>query len=185
VESLEGRGILKACYHVRNQGKGQAIRTALGKVSGDIILIQDGDLEYDPEDYPRLIRPILRGESRVVYGSRVLGKNPSSYLRYYYGGRLLSFVANLIYGIRITDEPTCYKVFDAPLLKGLDLACTGFEFCPEVTAKISRLGERILEVPISYNPRSIKDGKKIRWVDGLIAIRTLLRYRTWKPGPSK
>lgn len=168
-------------FHKKNLGKGAAVRTGLRVASGDIILIQDGDLEYDPVDYPRLIQPIIDGKTRVVYGSRVLGNNKRSYFRYYWGGRLLSFLANLIYGIQITDEPTCYKVFDAALLRGMELRCNGFEFCPEVTAKASRLGEPIIEVPISYAPRSIREGKKIRWTDGLIAIWTLLRYRMWRP----
>lgn len=181
VKRLEDRGEITACFHEQNQGKGAAVRTGLERASGDIILIQDGDLEYDPTDYPRLIQPIIDKKARVVYGSRILGKNKPSYLRYYCGGLLLSFLANLMYPIHITDEPTCYKVFDAILLKGLELECKGFEFCPEVTAKVSRLGEQITEVPISYTPRSIEEGKKIRWTDGLIAIWTLLRYRKWKP----
>lgn len=169
------------CFHRENQGKGAAVRTGLSVVSGDIVLIQDGDLEYDPADYPKLIQPIIDKRARVVYGSRILGGNKASYLRFYWGGRFLSSLANLIYGIRITDESTCYKVFDATLLKGLELRCKGFEFCPEVTAKVSRLGEPIIELPISYAPRSIAEGKKIRWTDGLIAVWTLFRYRKWKP----
>ena len=167
--------------HAVNQGKGAAVKTGLDSASGDIILIQDGDLEYDPEDYPSLIRPILDKKTRVVYGSRIMGHNKASYFRYYWGGRFLSLLANRVYGIHITDEPTCYKVFDAGLLKSLELECKGFEFCPEVTAKVSRLGEAILEVPIAYMPRSIQEGKKIRWVDGLIAIWVLVKYRTWRP----
>lgn len=169
------------CFHNENQGKGAAVRTGLRVASGDIVLIQDGDLEYDPADYPILIQPIIDKRARVVYGSRILGGNKVSYLRFYWGGRFLSFLANLIYGIRITDESTCYKVFDTALLKGLELRCKGFEFCPEVTAKVSRLGEPIIELPISYAPRSIEEGKKIRWTDGLIAVWTLFRYRRWKP----
>ena len=171
--------------HGANQGKGAAVKTGLHRASGDIILIQDGDLEYDPGDYPDLVQPILDKKTRVVYGSRIMGHNKASYFRYYWGGRLLSLLANLIYGIRITDEPTCYKVFDAGLLKGLELRCKGFEFCPEVTAKVSRLGESIFEVPIAYMPRSIQEGKKIRWVDGLIAIWVLFKYRTWRPSTSR
>jgi len=176
---------IKICYHKTNMGKGTAVRTGLRASSGDIILIQDGDLEYDPMDYHKLIKPIINGTSRVVYGSRVLGKAPISYHRYYWGGKLLSFLANILYGTKITDEPTCYKVIDATLLKDLNLRCCRFEFCPEVTAKIARMGEDIVEVPISYTPRSIKEGKKIRWYDGLIAILTLIRYRFWKPSNEK
>lgn len=180
LKDLDGLKVIVRT-HRTNQGKGAAVRTGLEIASGDIILIQDGDLEYDPSDYPMLIQPIVEKKARVVYGSRILGKNEASYFRYYWGGRFLSFLANLIYGIHITDEPTCYKVFEAGLLKGLELECRGFEFCPEVTAKVSRLGEPIVEVPIVYRPRSIKEGKKIRWVDGFIAVWVLVKYRTWKP----
>ena len=181
IVALEDRYGLITCFHQNNRGKGAAIRTGLTKTTGHIILIQDGDLEYDPADYPKLIQPIIDGKTRVVYGSRILGKGRMSYLSYYLGGRLLSVLANVIYGIHITDEPTCYKVFHANLLKGLDLEAKGFEFCPEVTAKVSRFGEKITEVPISYTPRSLEQGKKIGWVDGLIAIWTLLRFSRWRP----
>jgi glycosyltransferase involved in cell wall biosynthesis len=180
VEQLDSAEVITR-FHTENRGKGAAVRTGLEVASGEIVLIQDGDLEYDPADYPRLIRPIIEKRARVVYGSRILGQNEASYFRYYWGGRFLSFLTNLIYDIRITDEPTCYKVFDAALLKGLELKCEGFEFCPEVTAKVTRLGESIIEVPISYMPRSIIEGKKIRWTDGLIAVWTLVRFRMWKP----
>lgn len=181
VEGLASKGAITARFHQRNIGKGGAIRTGIEAVSGDIVIIQDGDLEYDPADYRKLIQPILDGTARAVYGSRVLGKNPKSYLRFYWGGRVLSFLANRIYGTQITDEPTCYKVFKTGLLRSMALECTGFEFCPEVTAKLVRLGVRIKELPISYAPRSIKEGKKIRWTDGIIAIWTLWKYRNWVP----
>lgn len=168
-------------FHKVNRGKGAAVKTGLEIASGDIVLIQDGDLEYDPSEYPKLIQPILDQKTRVVYGSRILGKNRASYFRYYWGGRFLSLLTSCLYGIRVTDEPTGYKVFDSVLLKGLELECKGFEFCPEVTAKVSRLGQAITEVPISYTPRSIHEGKKIRWIDGVIALWTLFKYRTWKP----
>jgi glycosyltransferase involved in cell wall biosynthesis len=181
VERLKTQRGLQTCFHRENQGKGAAIRTGLAKATGDIVLIQDGDLEYDPADYTKLIQPIVDKQTRVVYGSRILGKGKMSYLRYYLGGRFLSLLANMIYRIHITDEPTCYKVFDASLLKRMDLEAKGFEFCPEVTAKTSRLGEPIVEVPISYTPRSIEEGKKISLADGIIAIWTLLRYARWQP----
>ena len=185
VNTLAKSGRILPCFHRKNRGKGAAIRTGLKKASGHITVIQDGDLEYDPDDYPRLLAPIIEGRTRVVYGSRILGNNPFSYLRFYLGGRLLSLLSNLIYRTHITDEPTCYKVFETVLLKRMRLQCQGFEFCPEVTAKISRLGEQICEVPISYTPRSIKEGKKIRWRDGIIAIWTLIRFAWWKPGDGK
>ena len=177
VEGEKPKTDIKVIYHLQNRGKGASIKTALSYVTGDIIIIQDGDLEYDPQDYSKLIAPIIRGETDVVYGSRILGKGKRSYWRYYWGGRFLSWLVNILYGARITDEPTCYKVFRTGVLKGLELRCQGFEFCPEVTAKLCRRGYRIKEVPISYCPRKIEEGKKIRWIDGLIAIRTLLRYR--------
>lgn len=165
--------------HEANRGKGAAIRTAVPHCRGAAITIQDGDLEYDPNDLPRLLEPIERGEAAVVYGSRYLGTGASvrSYWRYYLGGRLLSHVANLLYGTQITDEPTCYKVFRADVLQGMPLACERFEFCPEVTAKAARAGHRILELPISYNPRKLEEGKKIRWTDGVQAVWTLVKYR--------
>ena len=165
-------------FHERNLGKGAAIRTGLEHATGEIVIIQDADLEYDPRDYPALVQPILDGRARVVYGSRVLRRdNRYSHLRYYLGGRLLSLVANCLYGIRITDEPTCYKVFRRDLVKGLNLQCRGFEFCPEVTAKIARRGIPIHEVPIHYTPRTVEEGKKISWKDGFYAIWILLKYR--------
>ena len=160
-----------------NRGKGSAIRAAIPHLRGDIVIIQDADLEYDPEDILRVVKPIMEGKAQVVYGSRVLRKNPRFNAKYYWGGRLLSAVTNLLYGTRITDEPTCYKAFKTDILKKIDLKCTGFEFCPEVTAKAARAGYKIQEVPISYNPRPFNEGKKIRLKDGLVAIYVLLKHR--------
>jgi glycosyltransferase involved in cell wall biosynthesis len=164
--------------HEKNSGKGTAIRTALAKATGEVVLIQDADLEYDPADYARLLEPIEAGRAEVVYGSRHLSPgNERSYARYYWGGRLVSAWTNLLYGSAITDEPTCYKVFKTSLLRSFDLTCTGFEFCPEATAKTLLRGVPILEVPISYRPRRIEEGKKIRWHDGIEALWTLLKLR--------
>lgn len=164
--------------HDKNQGKGMAIRTGIGYLTGDYVIIQDADLEYDPQDYCVLLPHLLSGEHQVVYGSRFLNKsNTHSYQSFYWGGRLVSFVTNLLYGQHLTDEPTCYKMFATSLLKSIELRCTGFEFCPEVTAKVSRLGHKIKEIPIDYYPRSIEEGKKIKWTDGLEAIKTLIKYR--------
>lgn len=171
---------IKIIYHSTNKGKGAAIRTAIEFVTGDIVIIQDGDLEYDPRDYPRLIQPIINGEADVVYGSRILGKGKKSYLCFYWGGRFVSWIANMLYHTRITDESTGYKVFRADILRKLNLKCQGFEFCPEVTAKVCKMGYQIKEVPISYYPRRIEAGKKIRWTDGLMAIFILLKYRFFK-----
>ena len=163
----------------RNEGKGSAIRYGLTAVEGDIVIIQDADLEYNPDNYAALIAPILAGHTPVVYGSRERNTQNRlhSGMTYYAGGKFLSAVTNLLYGSNITDEPTCYKVFDAQLLKSLPLRCTGFEFCPEVTARVLRRGIDIVEVPIEYFPRKKDEGKKIRWRDGIEAIWTLLRYR--------
>jgi dolichol-phosphate mannosyltransferase len=169
----------KYIKHEKNRGKGAAIRTGLDIANGDLVLIQDADLEYDPKEYPQLIQPFLDdSQIEVVYGSRILlSDNARSSFVFYWGGRLLSGITNVLYGSQITDEPTCYKVFKTKLLKSLDLCSDGFEFCPEVTAKILRRKIPIYEVPISYRPRSLEEGKKIQWKDGLIAIWVLIKYR--------
>ena len=172
------RNNMEIVFHDQNLGKGMAIRTGLKKVTGDLVIIQDADLEYDPNDYLKLVQPIVEEGAFVVYGSRSLShRNKMSYLRYHIGGQVVTWWTNRLYGCRLTDEPTCYKLFRANLLKSLRLSCKRFEFCPEVTAKIRKRGIEILEVPISYNPRKIKEGKKIRWKDGIQAIWTLLKYR--------
>lgn len=163
--------------HKENRGKGAAIKTGLQETSGDIILIQDADLEYDPNDYQKLIEPFLNQKAEVVYGSRQLGKNKRGSWSFYWGGRVLTLVANLLYGLKITDESTGYKVFKREIIENLDLESEGFEFCPEVTAKIGKRGIKIYEVPISYQPRSKKEGKKIRWKDGLKALWVLIKYK--------
>lgn len=168
----------KVLKHARNAGKGAAVRTALAAATGEITIIQDADLEYDPGEYGNLLKPVEEGKAEVVYGSRHLrAGNERSYSRYYWGGRLVSVWANLLYGSHITDEPTCYKVFKTSLLKSFNLESNGFEFCPEVTAKTLLRGIEIHELPITYKPRHIEDGKKIRWTDGVIALWTLLKYR--------
>jgi len=178
LADLVGRLPIRALYHERNRGKGYAIRTALAEASGDITIIQDADLEYDPEDYPRLVEPILRGETNVVYGSRYLGgDNPLPFTHFKIAVLLLNAMANLLYGTHLTDEATCYKVFRTSLLRSLPLRCERFEFCPEVTARVAKRGERILEIPIRYHYRTREQGKKIGWRDGFEAIWTLLRYR--------
>lgn len=165
----------------RNRGKGYAVRKGITLATGDIVVIQDADLEYDPEDYCNLLAPILSGEYWVVYGSRVMNKsNRYSYSAYYWGGRLLSGLTGLLFGRKITDEPTCYKMFDAVLLKSIPLTCDRFGFCPEVTAKILRRGYTIKEVPINYYPRTKREGKKIRWSDGIKAACILIKYRFTK-----
>ena len=166
-------------FSEQNAGKGAAIRRGLEAVTGDIVIIQDADLEYNPDNYADLIAPILAGESRVVYGSRErnAANRTHSGMSYYAGGKFLSALTNLLYGSRITDEPTCYKVFDAALLRSIPLTCTRFEFCPEVTAKVLRRGHDIAEIPIDYFPRKKNEGKKIRLRDGVEAVWTLLKFR--------
>lgn len=182
-------GEVAGCRSASNAGKGAAIRKGIELASGDVVLIQDGDLEYDPNDYARLIEPILSGQAEIVYGSRFLehggrgwrghflGRPSGMALRNRIANRILTMTANLLYSARITDEATAYKAFRTPILRGLPLDCRRFEFCPEVTAKLRRLGYRIHEVPISYNARGIAEGKKIRARDGFEAWWTLIKYR--------
>jgi glycosyltransferase involved in cell wall biosynthesis len=176
LKSLDKPSV-KVVLQEKNQGKGAAIRKGLPEATGDIVIIQDADTEYDPEDYQKLVDPIVSGEAKVVYGSRQLGNNTFSYRSFYFGGLFLSWLTNLLYGSKITDEPTCYKVFRKDVIDSIELKCKRFEFCPEVTAKVLKKGIDIVERPIAYYPRSIDEGKKIRWQDGVEAILTLLRYR--------
>src|SRR5271155_197107 len=162
-------------FHENNCGKGAAIRTALQYARGEYILIQDSDLEYDPQDYPSLLRPLEQRQANVVYGVRP--DRPERGLRFFLGAKLLTHLTNLLYGADIHDEATCYKVFRRSVIAQIDLECQRFEFCPEVTAKLCRMGEKIAEVPIAYTPRSAGEGKKIRHADGGLAIWTLIRYR--------
>ncbi|WP_080055598.1 glycosyltransferase family 2 protein [Spirosoma aerolatum] len=165
-------------FHEHNQGKGAAIRTAIQHMTGDIAIVQDADLEYEPQDYLALVQPIVDGKEQVVYGSRFLKpENRHSYMSFYIGGQVVTMLTNILYNQRLTDEPTCYKVFKADFLRSIPLDCTRFEFCPEVTAKVAKRGIKIKELPISYYPRSIAEGKKISWFDGIEAIWVLLKYR--------
>jgi len=167
--------------HPQNLGKGMAIRTAIARATGNIIIIQDADLEYDPMDIPRVIAPIAEGKAQVVYGSRFLTARRPKGMRLpnWLINRLLAAMVRWLYWHPLTDEATCYKAFRADLLKSVPLTCQRFEFCPEVTAKVIRRGVKIMEVPISYEARTTLQGKKIRWWDGVEAIWTLLKWR-WK-----
>lgn len=168
---------IKVVYHERNQGKGAAIRTGLRHITGDVVIIQDSDLEYYPEDYIDLLAIIEQG-AEAVYGSRLKHKDfVHKYSLNLFATKLLSLMSNVLYGTKITDEPTCYKMFRTNVIKKINLKCTGFEFCPEVTAKIAKMGVKIKEIPIRYNPRSIAEGKKVNWKDGVEAIWTLIKYR--------
>ncbi|RMH39944.1 MAG: glycosyltransferase family 2 protein [Deltaproteobacteria bacterium] len=164
--------------HERNRGKGAAIRTALAAATGDYCLIQDADLEYEVTDYPPMLEAVRAGAD-VVYGSRFLAKARPDGMRLpnYVANRILTTTANLLYGVGITDEATCFKIFRTDLLRELDLECEGFEFCPEVTAKVGKRGIRIVEVPIAYTARDHADGKKVRWTDGFEAMWVLVKHR--------
>jgi dolichol-phosphate mannosyltransferase len=177
VGKLGDARVILACHDGQNRGKGCAIRTGVGLASGDIILIQDGDLEYDPNDYARIVRPITSGDADVVYGSRFLGWPLGMAKKYRAANWILTAAANLLYGAHLTDEATAYKAFRASVLRSIELECRRFDFCSEVTAKLRRLGYRIREVPIGYNARGIAEGKKIRFVDGLEALWALFKYR--------
>jgi hypothetical protein len=170
--------------HVFNRGKGAAIRTGLERARGRFTIIQDADLEYDPQEYRVLLEPLLAGQAQVVYGSRYLKPGQQalqgSWL-FRRGVALLNLGVRLLYGVKLTDEATCYKLFPTWALKAMDLQCQRFEFCPEVTAKTCRLGLSILEVPITYAPRTNQQGKKIRWTDGLQALAVLWKWRRWRP----
>lgn len=171
---------LMYCKLDRNRGKGYAVRKGIEMATGNYIIIQDADLEYDPADWPSLLQPLLDGECKVVYGSRVLGKNVYKYKSFYYGGRFISWVTTFLFGTHITDEATCYKLFDAKLLKSIPLKVNRFGFCPEVTSKILSRGYQIKELPIRYYPRTKDEGKKIKWKDGVDAILILLKYRLFE-----
>jgi glycosyltransferase involved in cell wall biosynthesis len=168
---------VRVVMHEANQGKGAAIRTGLAHVTGDLVLVQDADLEYDPEDWPKLLTPIMRGKARVVYGSRFTGERRNMLFLHWMGNRFLSLVTNVLYNTTLSDMETCYKLFDRTLLDGIKLRAQRFEFEPEVTAKMLRRGIRIYEVPISYTGREFDEGKKITWRDGFIALWTLVKYR--------
>jgi glycosyltransferase involved in cell wall biosynthesis len=178
LESWATRPGFRVLRHGHNQGKGAAIRTGLAHARGAITVIQDADLEYDPTDLPRLIEVIRRGDSDLVYGSRYLRPEAAlPWTRFRLAVQLLNLLVYLLYGQRLTDEATCYKAFRTSLLRRLNLRATGFEFCPEVTAKVCRLGYVIREVPIRYQPRTHAEGKKIRWRDAWLAFWTLGYYR--------
>lgn len=177
---------VKILFHDKNYGKGHAIRTGIKSVTGDIVIIQDADLEYDPQDYIRLIKPIVEGKSKIVYGTRFPRKKENFFPffhyfslinPYYLANKILTMTANILYFANISDEPTCYKVFDAQIFKNINLKCEKFEFCPEITAKLRKKGYKIYEIPIAYHPRSIKEGKKIKLKDAFDAFWTLLKYR--------
>lgn len=160
-----------------NRGKGAAVRRGIDEAKGDLIVVNDADLEYDPRDLSRLLRPLLEGQARVVYGSRFTGERRNMFFWHWVGNRFLSLVTNVLYNTTLSDMETCYKMFDAELLRSFNLKANRFEFEPEVTATALRLGERIWEVPITYAGREMHEGKKISWRDGFPALMMLLKIR--------
>ncbi|MBI2631473.1 glycosyltransferase family 2 protein [Candidatus Pacearchaeota archaeon] len=160
-----------------NGGKGSAIKAGIDRARGDFLIMQDADSEYNPQEIKNLIEEIRKGKNKVIYGSRILGDNPYQYFTYYLGNRFLSFLTSVLYGQKITDMETCYKLIPTNIAKSLYLRAKGFDMEPEITAKILKKGYKIKEIPISYNPRSKEEGKKINWKDGLKAVYVLLYWR--------
>src|SRR4051812_47329296 len=182
IRDYDRRGLVKGVVCEINRGKGAAIQEGLKHATQPYTVIQDADLEYSPEQFELLLEPVRAGRAQVVYGSRNLRhpevqKNEFTYIRFWLGGKVVTLFGNLLFGTHLTDEATCYKLFPTQLLRDMQLACRGFDFCPEVTAKSIRLGHRIYEVPIVYNPRSVDEGKKIRAWHGIEALFVLLKYR--------
>ncbi|WP_373532140.1 glycosyltransferase family 2 protein [Vampirovibrio sp.] len=179
LKRYEGKSPYQVIFHEKNKGKGAALRTALQYASGDIIVIQDADLEYDPKDYPELIQLILDGKADVVYGSRLTAGKPvrAFNVLHYFGNKFLTLVTNILYNTTLTDMETCYKAFKADYVKNVVIHANRFDFEPEITAKVLKQGARLYEAPISYCGRNFDEGKKITWKDGISALWTLLKYR--------
>lgn len=182
LENWRDVSTIEVLQHDRNRGKGAAIRTGLDRAIGQVVIIQDADLELDPSAYPDLIEPVLTDEVDFVIGSRFLGQGKSPRL-HRCGVRLLNVAVRWLYGTRLTDEACCYKAMRTETLRAMDLQCEGFEFCPEVVAKASRMQLRMREVPVEYHPRTSADGKKLRLRDGAQALWTLWKWRHWSPDP--
>jgi glycosyltransferase involved in cell wall biosynthesis len=172
-----GDSTVRVLLHDGNRGKGAAVRTGIEVANGDYILIQDADLEYDPEDWPTMISPVQRGRARVVYGSRFTGERRNMLFLHWVGNRMLSLVTNVLYNTTLSDMETCYKLIDRSLMLDLALRSNRFDIEPEITAKILKRGVRIYEVPISYTGREFDEGKKITWRDGFAAVWTLVKFR--------
>ncbi|MEK7158852.1 MAG: glycosyltransferase family 2 protein [Patescibacteria group bacterium] len=177
IQSLAANGKIQAVMHDNNRGKGAAIRTAIAHAGGDILLVQDADLEYDPRDYPKLLQPIIEQKADVVYGSRFRGEGIAMLFWHMIGNRFLTTLTNILFNAALTDMETCYKVFRRESVRGIHLRSDRFGFEPEFTAKILKAGNRIYEVPISYAGREYSEGKKITWKDGVKAVGALLWFR--------
>jgi glycosyltransferase involved in cell wall biosynthesis len=173
---------IKVFFHERNMGKGAALRTGFGSVTGDVVVIQDADLEYDPNEYPKLIQPIMEGRADVVYGSRFRGGEYHRVLFFWHmlGNRFLTLLSNMLTNLNLTDMETCYKVFRREVIDGIKIEEDRFGFEPEITAKVARMGARIYEVGISYAGRSYAEGKKIGWKDGVSAVRCIIKYNLFR-----
>lgn len=172
---------VRVFFHEHNKGKGAALRTGFREVQGDVVIIQDADLEYDPQDYPNLLAPILDGRADVVYGSRFLGgPHRVLFFWHYLGNKLLTLISNMLTNLNLSDMETCYKVFRAEVIKNLKLTANRFDIEPEITVKLARKGYRIYETPISYSGRDYSEGKKITWKDALPAIWALIKYRFFR-----
>jgi glycosyltransferase involved in cell wall biosynthesis len=177
LQTLCGAGRFRLLRQDRNLGKGAALRAGFAHVTGDIVVIQDADLEYSPEEFPQLIDLILTGRADVVYGSRFLGRHRVFLFTHYFGNRVLTLVTNVLYNTMLTDMETCYKAMRTEVLRSFALRSNGFGIEPELTAKIFKRGYRVYEVPITYDGRGYEQGKKITWRDGIVALWVLLRYR--------
>ncbi|MDQ1448131.1 MAG: hypothetical protein QOC79_1102 [Actinomycetota bacterium] len=172
-----GDSTVRVVMHEANLGKGAALRTGFAHATGDYVLVQDADLEYDPEDWPKLLNPVLRGRARVVYGSRFTGERRNMLLLHWMGNRFLSMTTNVLFNTTLSDMETCYKLFDRDLVDDMKLQSNRFDIEAEITAKVLKRGIRIYEVPISYSGREFDEGKKITWRDGFSALWTLVKYR--------
>jgi glycosyltransferase involved in cell wall biosynthesis len=176
LETIDDSNV-KRVYHSHNQGKGAAVATGVKHAEGDIVIIQDADLEYSPSDYPVVLEPIVSGKAQVVYGTRFLGPHRVFMFWHYMANRLLTFLTNLMYNTMLTDMETCYKAFRIEVIRSFDLKSRSFDLEPELTAKVFKGKYKTFEVPISYNGRSYEEGKKITWRDAVVALWTLIKFR--------